>query len=99
MGHSRWVTTRHRLGYESEALAAYEEQVKEIPQDPPQAKWRIWSNTNGKWYRPQALGYTANIEESGRFMPGEALAIYYDAARGWDPASNSFTIDVTLVPV
>lgn len=111
MGHSRWVTTRQKLANDPEALAAYEaerdrrlaeyaeEQLRDIPPDPPQAKWRIWSNTRRKWYRPQALGYTADIEESGRFMPGEALAIYHNAARGWDPVSNPFTIDVTLVPV
>lgn len=68
-----------------------------MPPDPPQAKWRIWSNIHNQWYRPQALGYTPRIEESGRFMPMEALQIYESASRGWNP-SQPFVISVTLVP-
>lgn len=30
-------------------------------------------------------------------MPGEALAIYWNAAQGWNPL-QPFAIDVTLVP-
>lgn len=109
MVHTRWVTTRQKLANDPEALAAYEaerdrrleeyaeEQLDEIPPDPPQAKWRIWSNAEQKWFRPQALGYTSNIEESGRFMPMEALQIYEHAARGWNPL-QPFAITITLVP-
>lgn len=54
--------------------------------------------TRRRRYLPDARGYTEHVEQSGRFMPMEALAIYEDAARGWNPASNSFKIDIVLVP-
>ncbi len=77
-------------------IVEYEE---DEPPDPPRAGWRIWSNIEKQWFRRQARGYTPRIEESGRFMPMEALQIYQHAARGWDPQSNAFTISITLVPV
>ena len=71
---------------------------EDTPPDPPQAKWRIWSNVHNQWFGPQARCYTPRIEDSGRFMPMEALQIYQNAARGWDP-SKPFAISITLVPV
>lgn len=72
--------------------------VEDLPPDPPRAKWRIWSNIRQQWYRPQGAGYTPNIEESGRFMPMEALQLYQHAARGWNPL-QPFQIPITLVPM
>jgi hypothetical protein len=69
-----------------------------MPPDPPRAKWRIWSNVKQQWFLPQATGYTPRIEESGRFMPMEALQIYQHAAQGWNP-QQPFQISITLVPV
>lgn len=85
----------------AEATAAlqdpYEVSYAPMPPDPPQAVWRIWSNVHQQWYLPEARGYTPRIEESGRFMPMEALQIYEHSARGWDP-HNPFSITITLVP-
>jgi hypothetical protein len=79
--------------------ARYRRQAeRDMPPDPPQAKWRIWSNVKNKWYLPQARGFTSRIEESGRFTPMEALQIYERAANGWDPL-QPFAISITLVPV
>lgn len=81
-----------------EKAAALDDDLDDMPPDPPRATWRIWSNVEHKWFARQARGYTDNIEEAGRFMPMEALQIYQHAARGWNPASP-FVVGVMLVPV
>lgn len=42
----------------------------------------IWSNQHGMWWRPARRGYTAHIEEAGRYTRAEADAIVNDATVG-----------------
>jgi hypothetical protein len=81
-----------------EFYAMLDDDLDDMPPDPPRATWRVWSNVEHKWFARQARGYTSNIEESGRFMPMEALQIYQRAAQGWNP-QQPFPISITLVPV
>jgi hypothetical protein len=67
------------------------------PPDPPQALWRIWSNVHRKWYLPDAVGYTPDIDKAGLFMPDAALSIYAHSAYGWLP-THPFLIAIVLVP-
>lgn len=38
-------------------------------------KYLIWSNEHRMWWRPNHSGYTQNIEEAGRYVPGDAEQI------------------------
>lgn len=98
--HEKLHHPNHAARAESgtDASYGYRDTPHAMPPDPPQAVWRIWSNLHRQWYLPDARGYTPNIEESGRFMPMEALQIYQNSTRGWDP-HNPFPISITLVPV
>lgn len=43
----------------------------------------IWSNQKGMWWRPERRGYTAFIEEAGRYPRDEAESIVRDATVNW----------------
>lgn len=98
LGKAFAVFTEESVEWAKTNAALLAEVNWEYPPDPPQAKWRIWSNVHQQWFLPEARGYTPHIEKSGRFMPMEALQIYENSARGWDP-HRPFSIAVTLVPV
>ena len=43
----------------------------------------IWSNQKGMWWRPDRRGYTAIIDEAGRYPRNEAERIVRDATVDW----------------
>lgn len=45
--------------------------------------WLVWSNQKGQWWRANRRGYTAVIEEAGRYAEDEARAIVKDATVDW----------------
>lgn len=40
----------------------------------PSALFLLWSNKHQMWWRPARRGYTANIEQAGRYGEAEALS-------------------------
>lgn len=42
-------------------------------------RWLVWSNQHGMWWRPNRSGYTAFIEEAGRYSRAEAERIVAQA--------------------
>lgn len=37
--------------------------------------WLVWSNKHGMWWQPDQAGYTATIDNAGRYSAAEAAAI------------------------
>jgi hypothetical protein len=48
------------------------------------AKWLIWSDEHGAWWRPLKRGYTRNLDEAGRYSFEEATEICENANRYGD---------------
>jgi hypothetical protein len=44
--------------------------------------WLIWSNEHNAWWRPNAYGYTENIEEAGRYILSDARKHCYQPEGG-----------------
>lgn len=51
------------------------------------SKFQIWSNKHGKWWRPDALGYTDNQDEAGWFGHRKSLEALISSAYGSAPGS------------
>lgn len=46
------------------------------PQDQPEPiLYLLWSNRHSKWWAANANGYADTIEQAGRYLLGDALAI------------------------
>lgn len=39
----------------------------------PQEQYLIWSNYHRMWWRPDAAGYTLQLEKAGRYERGDAI--------------------------
>jgi hypothetical protein len=44
-----------------------------MPNTPPDAVYRIWSNRYQQWWRPEAAGYTDDLDQAGRFTEPDAV--------------------------
>lgn len=59
--------------------------------------WLVWSNEHGAFWRPNESGYTARIEEAGRYSKAQAEAICKDASpRAWSTSPNDVPPEICM---
>jgi hypothetical protein len=59
------------------------------------ARYLIWSNANGAWWRPKSAGYTTHLSAAGIYTRDEAIAISGRCRDGWrDPSQPPTEIAV-----
>jgi hypothetical protein len=58
----------------------------------------IWSHEHRAWWRPNAMGYTANIQHAGIYNQDAALEIVRNATHDWTHPPHEIPVRIADLP-